>query len=188
MPISVGSPPELSPNAAKSTSTKAVAKLSLALQGPPQQWDNRIFAPQRPGRPMMPFSDSRPWDHVASKTVQAAFTLLYLRVSGIFFCLPGLTGDRHGGREGKVFASCSVSIPTIYSMPGVSPAEPFWLSPTQISSRVRTQHVGYHDSSILFWVRLGAFEQTADFRSWQWMRPLVRNEAKFEFLFRPITD
>lgn len=34
-PISVGSPPELSPNAAKSTSTKAVAKLSLALQGVP---------------------------------------------------------------------------------------------------------------------------------------------------------
>jgi hypothetical protein len=67
---------------------------------------------------------------------------------------------------------------------GVSPAEPFRLSPTQIASRVRTHSLWIITTSvILFWVRLRAFEWTADFRSWQWMRPLVRNEAKFEFLF-----
>lgn len=61
----------------------------------------------------------------------------------------------------------------------------FGLALPRSPCRVRTQHVDYRDSGDSFWVRLGAFEQTADFRSWQWMRPLVRNEAKFEFFFIP---
>lgn len=102
-PISVGSPPELSPNTAKPPSTRAVAKLSPALQGAPSSGITgsslhsglvgQLCAQRQPAL-----------DRAASST---SSMYSFLRVSGVFFFLPGLPGDEHGV---GYLHFCSVSI------------------------------------------------------------------------------